>query len=134
MYSQEIKNELISTVIGGLKSYQEAEWVKLKDLVGRYEKNELQVKGFFYKKNTYAKETKGLDSLDMQLVLYNEKIDATYFVKMPTNLKKKIANDWEEFKEKVSCEIEDYLSNASIKQIKKFKTKYGTESANYQLW
>lgn len=134
MYSEEIKSDIISTVIGGLDSYPEAEWLKLKDLAGRYEKGILKVKGFFYRKNAYAKDAKGLDSLDMHLVLYNEGIDAVYFVKMPSNLKKKIANDWAQFKDKIGLNIEDYLNNASIKCIKKFKTKFGTESANYQLW
>lgn len=130
MYANESKNFKV-TIIGELGDYKNPDWCKLADLEGNYAKYVLKVNGFFTKHNDYADEyAKGLDKVNIFLILTNTETDKNYFVKVPHGLGVKIVEDRDAF----DGDIEEYLDGASIKSIRSFKTKYGSKSANYTLW
>lgn len=130
MYANEMKN-FKETIIGELKDYANPTWCKLADMEGKYDCGVLKVNGFFTKHNDFAAEdAKGLDKVNIYLVLTNTETNTNYFVKVPHALGVKIIEDREAF----DSDIGTYLDDASIKTIRTFKTKFGSKSANYTLW
>ena len=130
MYANETK-EFKITMIGELADYIEPAWKKLADLEGKYEKDNLKIMGYFTKHNDYAADdANGLDKVNIYLILKFVPTQENYFVRVPHALGVKIVEDRNNF----DGTIEEYLDNASIKEIKTFKTKFGSKSASYTLW
>lgn len=131
MYANE-ERKFNVTMLGELADYKNPKWKKLGDMEGKYDKDDLKVMGFFTKHNDFASEdAKGLDKVNIYLILKCESTEENFFVKVPHSLGVKIVEDRNN---NSNLDIETYLECASIKEIKTFKTRYGTKSATFTLW
>ena len=131
MYANEEK-EFKVTMLGELADYKNPKWKKLGEMEGKYAKDDLKIMGFFTKHNDFAPEdAKGLDKVNIYLILKRESTEENFFVRVPHSLGVKIIEDRNN---NSNLDIETYLECASIKEIRTFKTKYGTKSATYTLW
>ena len=131
MYANEEK-EFKVTMLGELADYKNPNWKKLGEMEGKYAKDDLKIMGFFTKHNDFAPEdAKGLDKVNIYLILKCESTEENFFVRLPHSLGVKIVEDRNN---NSNLDIETYLECASIKEIRTFKTRYGTKSATYTLW
>lgn len=104
---------------GAFHDYLEnGEFVKLKDLVGKYSDGEFPTYGLIMLKNNYASaDAKGLDKVNIFMV--GKYKDAIKLIQLPHKLGVDIVEDYNASSEPV----EKYFT--CIKEVTTFKTKFG---------
>lgn len=136
MFSNDFKKV---TLKGALSDYinRGAKWLKLSDIEGKYEIGEMPIAGWIIRKNDFAKpEATGIDKYNIYLVIDKEE---PMIVRLPHSLGVRLVNDYDTYLEDLITynpeeAFEDYLDNASIKQVKVFTTKFGSKSSSYSIY
>lgn len=111
--------ETKSMLVGEFHDYLEnGEFVKLKDLVGKYSNGEFPTYGLIMLKNNYASaDAKGLDKVNIFMVAKHN--DNIKLVQLPHKLGVEIVEDFNNSSETA----EQYFT--CIKEVTVFKTKFG---------
>lgn len=111
--------ETKSMLVGEFHDYLEnGEFVKLKDLVGKYSNGEFPTYGLIMLKNNYASaDAKGLDKVNIFMVAKHN--DNIKLVQLPHKLGVEIVEDFNNSSETT----EQYFT--CIKEVTVFKTKFG---------
>lgn len=111
--------ETKSMLVGEFHDYLEnGEFVKLKDLVGKYSNGEFPTYGLIMLKNNYASaDAKGLDKVNIFMVAKHN--DIIKLVQLPHKLGVDIVEDFNNSSETA----EQYFT--CIKEVTVFKTKFG---------
>lgn len=141
MFSNASTNTNKVTLKDSLGTYIErgAQWGKLADFEGTYNKGERPIAGWILKKDKYADPSAtGFDKLNVYLVIDSED-EAPILARLPKALGKALVNDYETYLSKLDIydpyvAFRNYIGEASLKCIRTFTTKYGTTSATYDLW
>ena len=111
--------ETKSMLVGEFHDYLEnGEFVKLKDLTGKYSNGEFPTYGLIMLKNNYASaDAKGLDKVNIFMVAKHN--DNIKLVQLPHKLGVEIVEDFNNSSETA----EQYFT--CIKEVTVFKTKFG---------